>query len=95
MNKFINKILIITFFKVSIAFGAPLEVDITEGRIEPLPIAITKFNYKSIKEKILSNNIFQVMSNDLTNSNLIISRLESYQRIREEVMGNPDWKKSK
>ena len=44
MNKFIKKILIITFFKISIAFGAPLEVDIKEGRIEPLPNAINKFN---------------------------------------------------
>ena len=95
MNKFIKKILIITFFKISIAFGAPLEVDITEGRIEPLPIAITKFNYKSIKEKILSNNIFQVMSNDLTNSGLfkLISN-KAFLQSEEEVFSQPlfsDW----
>ena len=35
-----------------------------------MPIAITKFNYKSIKEKIISQQIYEIVSNDLTNSGL-------------------------
>ena len=31
---------------------------------------ITKFNYKSIKEKIISKQIYEIVSNDLTNSGL-------------------------
>ena len=58
------------FFLIKTLYTAPLEIDVTEGIIEPLPIAITKFNYKSIKEKIISNNVHEVVSNDLNNSGL-------------------------
>ena len=51
-------------------YSAPIEIDVTKGTIEPLPIAITKFNYKSIKEKKISNQIYEIVSNDLTNSGL-------------------------
>ena len=50
-------------------YSVPIEIDVTKGVIEPLPIAI-KFNYKSIQEKLLSNQLYQVISNDLTNSGL-------------------------
>ena len=47
-----------------------MEIDVTKGTIEPLPIAITKFNYNSIKEKIISQQVYEIVSNDLTNSGL-------------------------
>ena len=86
---------IIFIFFIKSLCGAPLEIDVTKGVIEPIPVAITKFNYKSIKEKILSNNIFEVISNDLTNSGLFrkISN-KAFLQNEEEVFFQPlfkDW----
>ncbi len=76
-------------------YSAPIEIDVTKGIIEPLPIAITKFNYKSIKEKIISNRIYEVISNDLNNSGLFrkISN-NAFLQNEEEVFFQPifrDW----
>ena len=57
-------------FFLKTLYSDPIEIDVTKGTIEPLPIAITKFNYKSIKEKIISQQIYEIISNDLTNSGL-------------------------
>ena len=57
-------------FFLKTLYSDPIEIDVTKGTIEPLPIAITKFNYKSIKEKIISQQIYEIVSNDLTNSGL-------------------------
>ena len=57
-------------FFLKTLYSDPIEIDVTKGTIEPLPIAITKFNYKSIKEKMISQQIYEVVSNDLTNSGL-------------------------
>ena len=35
-------------FFLKTLYSDPIEIDVTKGTIEPLPIAITKFNYKSI-----------------------------------------------
>ncbi len=76
-------------------YSAPIEIDVTKGVIEPLPIAITKFNYKSIKEKIISKKIYEVVSNDLENSGLFrkISN-NAFLQDEEEVFFQPlfrDW----
>ena len=76
-------------------YSTPIEIDVTKGIIEPLPIAITKFNYKSIKEKIISNKIYEVVSNDLNNSGLFrkISN-NAFLQNEEEVFFQPlfkDW----
>ena len=76
-------------------YSGPIEIDVTKGTIEPLPIAITKFNYKSIKEKIISNQIYEIVSNDLTNSGLFrnISN-NAFLQDEEEVFFQPsfrDW----
>ena len=73
----------------------PIEIDVTKGIIEPLPIAITKFNYKSIKEKIISKQIYEIVSNHLTNSGLFrkISN-NAFLQDEEEVFFQPsfrDW----
>ncbi len=57
-------------FFLKTLYSDPIEIDVTKGTIEPLPIAITKFNYKSIKEKIMSQQIYEIVSNDLINSGL-------------------------
>ncbi len=92
MNVF--KILFLFFFIRPIC-SAPLEIFVTEGIIEPIPIAITKFNYKSSKEKIISNQINDVISNDLDNSGLFkkISN-NAFLQSEEEVFYQPlfkDW----
>ena len=76
-------------------YSAPIEIDVTKGTIEPLPIAITKFNYKSINEKIISKQIYEIVSNDLTNSGLFrkISN-NAFLQDEEEVFFQPsfrDW----
>ena len=47
-----------------------VEIDITEGRIEPFPIAISKFNYVNKNEKSYSLKIVDIMSNNLKNTGL-------------------------
>ena len=76
-------------------YSAPIEIDVTKGTIEPLPIAISKFNYKSIKEKIISNELYEIISNDLNNSGLFrkISN-KAFLQNEEEVFFQPlfrDW----
>ena len=82
-------------FFIKNLYSDPIEIDVTKGTIEPLPIAITKFNYKSIKEKIISYQIFDIVSNDLTNSGLFrkISN-NAFLQDEEEVFFQPsfrDW----
>ena len=82
-------------FFLKTLYSDPIEIDVTKGTIEPLPIAITKFNYKSIKEKIISQQIYEIVSNDLTNSGLFrkISN-NAFLQDEEEVFFQPsfrDW----
>ncbi len=82
-------------FFINNLYSAPIEIDVTKGTIEPLPIAITNFNYKSIKEKIISKQIYEIVSNDLTNSGLFrkISN-NAFLQDEEEVFFQPsfrDW----
>ena len=91
-----KKILIaILFFYLKNIFCAPLEIDITKGKIEPIPIAITKFNYNSEHEKVLSNNIYNIVVNDLTSSGLFKSiSNKAFLQNEEEVFLQPifrDW----
>ena len=93
--QFIKVSLILIVFGYNLALSNPLEIDVTKGKIEPIPIAITKFNYKSIKEKIISKQIYQIVSNDLTNSGLFrkISN-NAFLQDEEEVFFQPsfrDW----
>ena len=63
-------LLFILFFIINIkAFSQNLVVDITEGNVEPLPIALQKFVFDNNSEDI-SNNIIRVISNDLNSTGL-------------------------
>ena len=84
------------FLFVSSAGAAPLEVDITRGKIEPLPIAITKFNYENEKEKEFSDKIFKIISYDLESSGFFrkLSN-EAFLQNEKEVFDLPyfsDWR---
>ena len=84
------------FLFVSSAGAAPLEVDITRGKIEPLPIAITKFNYENNTEKEFSDKIFKIISYDLESSGFFrkLSN-EAFLQNEKEVFDLPyfsDWR---
>jgi TolB protein len=60
-------------FMLCLAVGpasAQLEIDITRGHIEPLPIAITSFHGPMDAEQQIGADIASVVSNDLKNSGL-------------------------
>ncbi len=90
----ILKFLIIVFVTKNL-HTKPLEINVTEGVIEPIPIAITNFNYKSSNEKIISGKIYEIISNNLNNSGLFkeISK-KAFLQSQEEVFSQPlfkDW----
>ena len=91
----INIIFIKLFFIIANLSSAPLEIDVTKGKIEPLPVAITKFNYGSSQEKVISNKIYDVISNDLIISGLFKKISNSaFLQSEEEVFTQPlfsDW----
>jgi len=93
---FIKISLLILLLNYKLLLSNPLEIDVTKGKIEPIPVAITKFNYKSSLEKIISNNIYEVVSYDLINSGLFkkISN-KAFLQSEEEVFSQPlfsDWR---
>ena len=74
----------------------PLEINVTDGKIEPTPIAITKINYSSSKEKEISYKMHEVIKNNLNNSGLFktISNKAFLQK-EDEVFIQPlfsDWR---
>ena len=86
----------IGLFLISSISSAPIEVDVTEGKIEPLPIAITKFNYKSSLEQDVSNKIYEVVTKNLNNSGLFKAiPNEAFLQSSREVFLQPlfsDWR---
>ena len=83
-----------TFNKFSLLNG--VEIDVTEGKIEPLPIAITKFNYENINIEDYSSKIFTIISNNLGNTGLFkILSNQSFLQSESEVFFQPlfsDWR---
>tara|TARA_E500000178_G_scaffold232537_1_gene229027 strand:+ start:531 stop:1856 length:1326 start_codon:yes stop_codon:yes gene_type:complete len=83
-----------TFNKFSLLNG--VEIDVTEGKIEPLPIAITKFNYENINIEDYSSKIFTIISNNLGNTGLFkILSNQSFLQTENEVFFQPlfsDWR---
>ena len=67
MKNFIQNILLLTLLSITNA-AALIEIDITEGNREPLPIAITNFFYDDVDAVMLSeisNNLSDVVEADL------------------------------
>ena len=64
-----------TFFLAIFSFYpffvfSELRIDITKGNLDPIPIAILKFNSSKQEEKDLSKNINEVIKNNLSRSGL-------------------------
>tara|TARA_B100000965_G_scaffold380038_1_gene376251 strand:- start:3208 stop:4533 length:1326 start_codon:yes stop_codon:yes gene_type:complete len=75
MIKILTSIIGIFLFLISISWSM-IEIDITEGNREPLPIAITEFFYDESAKELLedvSSNMRTVMSADLERSGLFKS----------------------
>ncbi len=94
---YLKKIFLLLFFILNFKLNSePIEINVTDGKIEPLPIAVTKFNYLSSKEKQLSISILEVIKNNLNNSGLFktISR-KAFLQNEEEIFLQPvfgDWR---
>lgn len=64
------KKLIFCLFFFSNSVFAELRIDITQGNMDPIPIAILEFNTKNDRAKEISSNINNVVSNNLQRSGL-------------------------
>ena len=73
-----------------------VEINVTEGKIEPLPLAVTKFNYLNKNEESYSTQITNIISNNLENTGLFkLLSSESYLQSENEVFFQPlfaDWR---
>ncbi len=73
-----------------------VEIDVTEGKIEPLPIAIVKFNHENKNEDNYSSKIINIISNNLANTGLFkILSNDSFLQAENEVFFQPmfsDWR---
>ena len=63
-------ILIFKFLFISSSLLYAIEVNITKGQIEPIPLAIVQFNNQNPKEFEYSSKINNVISNNLKNTSL-------------------------
>ena len=58
--------------------------NVTEGKIEPLPLAVTKFNYTHENEENYSTNITNIISNNLGNT-ILFKLLSSESFLQSEM----------
>ena len=89
-------ILIFKFLFISSSLLYAIEVNITKGQIEPLPIAIVQFNNQNPEEFEYSSKINDVISSNLKNTSLFkILPEESFLQSKNEVFLQPtfaDWR---
>ena len=93
-----KKILLLIFYIINIYVNplSGLEIDVTEGKIEPLPIAVVKFNSQDATEEDYSLKINTIISNNLRNTGLFkILSEKSFLQSENEVFLQPlfsDWR---
>ena len=70
-------LIIFTYFLIISKSSALIEVDITRGNLDPLPIAVSPLhvdikseNYKDLKVKLLGENISKIIENNFRNTGL-------------------------
>lgn len=68
MKSIFNTCLIISFLLLSPIVSASREITITEGHVDPIPVAINQFTANSNTSKELMKKIISVISNDLRSS---------------------------
>lgn len=80
---------IITFFCMLVAYVAPanavLKIDINQGKVEPMPIAVTEFS-SNLPGSMTATNIAGVITNDLQSSGLF--RAINRAAFIEKISGN-------
>ena len=82
-------ILIFKFLFISSSLLYAIEVSITKGQIEPLPIAIVQFNNQNPEEFQYSSKINDIISSNLKNTSLFkILPGESFLQSKNEVFCN-------
>ena len=90
------KFFFLLIFLHSWLLSGPIEIDVTDGKIEPLPIAITKFSFSGSKGKDLSTAIHETIEDNLTNSGLFKSISEkAFLQKQDDVFLQPlfsDWR---
>ena len=97
-SKSMTRIYIIIFklLFISSSLLYAIEVNITKGQIEPLPIAIVQFNNQNPEEFQYSSKINDVISSNLKNTSLFkILPEESFLQSKNEVFLQPifaDWR---
>jgi len=64
---------VVSFFAVVFPAAAELQIDITRGHLQPLPIAITDFHGKNARESEIGSNVARVITADLERSGLFKS----------------------
>ena len=64
------KFLQILLFFIPLSVNSELRIDITQGNMNPIPVAILEFNSSSEESKEISSNINNVVSNNLERSGL-------------------------
>ena len=70
-------LIIFTYFLIISKSSALIEVDITRGNLDPLPIAVSPLhvdikseNYRDLKVKLLGENISKIIENNFRNTGL-------------------------
>ena len=61
---------VLSFLAIPFAYGETVRVDITQGKVEPLPIAIPAFIGTDDESTKLAENVSQVIINDLVSTGL-------------------------
>ena len=90
MKKILVLILYIIILLNNYSLLNAVEIDITEGKIEPLPIAVTKFNYEKNNEEDYSIKIVKIISNNLNNTgHFKLLSSESFLQSENEVFFQP------
>ena len=96
-----KKIIVILFFIQSILitenlYSEELEINISQGIFEPLPIAVTNFFAQDLKSKKIGKDLANVISNNLERSGLFkVIDKQSYIQGDESLNKQPrfgDWK---
>ncbi len=96
MKKYFILALFFTVILNKFSLLGGVEIDVTEGKIEPLPIAVVKFNYDNINEENYSSKILTIISSNLKNTGLFkILSNKSFLQSENEVFFQPvfsDWR---
>ncbi|AEI89045.1 MAG: Tol-Pal system beta propeller repeat protein TolB [Candidatus Midichloria mitochondrii] len=95
MGKIISTVLLCSIFWFKLSY-AVLKIDINQGTLEPMPIAVAGFAADSWDEKQVGRDIVDVVLNDLENSGLFraIDRVSFLEEVSmDKPLGYHNWRK--